>query len=149
MAVLRENPYGGFAFLVSLGGADPKGAAGGFSRVRGLERRVELLRYRAGNDPALTPRLVPGLAVNPVITFERGVIGDLELHEWMTTAVRGQPDRRDLRIDLQSEDLAGTVQSWLVLRALPPAFHGPTLDAMANEVAIVSLTVVAEGIEVE
>jgi phage tail-like protein len=150
MAIERDDPYGGFAFLVSLGGdaGDPGGPAAGFLRVSGLDRRVGLLRYRAGNDRSLAPRLVTGLAEPVQVVFERGVIGSLDLQQWVQTALDGQAERRDLTVDLLAEDLSSVVTSWRLRRALPTSLIGPTLDAMANEVAIEKLTVVAESLTV-
>lgn len=148
MAIQRDDPYAGFAFLVSLGG-DTSGPVAGFLRVTGLERRVEVLQYRAGNDRSLAPRLVPGLAAPVTVTFERGVIGSLDLHAWIQTTLDGHVERRDLGVDLLAEDLSTVVQSWRLRRALPTALTGPTLDAMANTIAVESLTVVAESMNVE
>lgn len=148
MAIERDDPYGGFAFLVSMGG-DSSGPAAGFLRVTGLDRRVELLRYRAGNDRSLAPRLIPGLAAPVTVTFERGVIGSLDLQQWIQTALAGQTERRDLSVELLAEDLSTVVTSWRLGRALPQSLAGPGLDAMANEVAIETLTVVAESLTVE
>lgn len=148
MAILRDDPYGGFAFLVALG-SDASGPAAGFQRVSGLDRQVELLAYRAGNDRTLAPRLVPGLSAPITVTFERGVIGSLDLQQWLQTALDGQVERRDLQVDLLAEDLSTVVTTWRLRRALPTAVAGPTLDAMANAVAIETLTVVAESMRVE
>jgi phage tail-like protein len=149
MATIRDDPYTGFAFLVSLGG-DSSGPAAGFARVSGLDREVELLTYRAGNDRSRTPRLVPGLAVNPTVTFERGIIGSLDLQEWVSAVTAtGGAAARDLVVDLLDDDLASPVYRWLVRGALPTALLGPTLDANHGAIAVETLVVRASSIRAE
>jgi phage tail-like protein len=147
VAIQRDDPYAGFAFVVAMGGGS-EGPAAGFRRVTGLERRIEVLTYRAGNDRSLAPRLLPGLAAPVTVSFERGVIGSLDLHQWIQTALDGQVERRDLVVDLLGEDLGTVVQSWRLRRALPISVSGPTLDATDNTVAIETLTVMAESLTV-
>lgn len=149
MATLRDDPYTGFAFLVSLDG-DSSGPAAGFSRVSGLHREVELLTYRAGNDRTSALRLIPGLARNPEVTFERGLIGSLDLHEWLSEVIdAGVGAARDLAVDLLDGDRSSPVYRWRIRGALPAALHGPTLDANRNAVAVETLVVRARSITVE
>lgn len=149
MPTLRDHPYAGFNFLVHLDGLDAGSVQAGFSRVSGLDNRVGLLRYRAGNDRSLAPRLYPGLALTPTVRLERGLIGDLGLYQWLETALDGKAERRDLRIDLLAEDRATIAQSWRLRGALPVALEGPVLDAGANEVAIETLVLVAESLSLD
>lgn len=149
MATYRDNPYGAYNFLVSLDGDDAGAARAGFTRVTGLDLRVELIRYRNGNDRSQTSRLIPGLAPNPVVALSRGIIGDLDLYTWVRAVADGQAQPRNVRIDLLSEDRSAVAQSWLLRRALPTALDGPDLDARSSEVAIETLVLVAEGIEIQ
>ena len=59
----RDNPYGAFNFLVSLGGAQGDGAegtiVGGFSDVSGLGIEVSYSEYRNGNEKVNTVRKMP------------------------------------------------------------------------------------------
>jgi phage tail-like protein len=149
VATFRDDPYTGFAFLVSLDG-DTSGTVAGFARVTGLDREVELLTYRAGNDRTSARRLVPGLAGTPTVTFERGLIGSLDLHEWVSAVIdTGTGAARDLAVDLLDGDLSTPVYRWLVRGALPTALHGPTLDANRSAIAVETLVVRATTITVE
>jgi hypothetical protein len=65
MAILSEQPYGGFNFLVSLDGLEADGPAAGFSRVSGLDRSVAMIPYRAGNAKTRSSMLIPGLVAPP------------------------------------------------------------------------------------
>jgi phage tail-like protein len=148
MATVRDDPYTGFAFLVSLGG-DSSGPAAGFSRVSGLDQEVELLTYRAGNDRTSASRLVPGLVVNPTLTLERGLVGSLDLQEWIRTVTNeGAAAARDLAVDLLGEDRS-PVYRWLVRGAVPTALRGPTLDANRSALAIETLVLRAVSVTAE
>lgn len=149
MAIIRDDPYTGFAFLVSLGG-DSTDPAAGFARVSGLDREVELLTYRAGNERTSASRLVPGLTVNPTVTLERGLIGSLDLQEWLSAVTgSGAGAARDLTVDLLDDDLASPVYRWRIRGALPTALRGPTLDANRSAIAIETLVVRAASITAE
>ena len=149
MPTFREHPYAGFNFLVHLGGLDAGTVQAGFSRISGLDNRLGLLRYRAGNDRSLAPRLYPGLVEVPTVRLERGLIGDLGLYEWLQRALGGEAERRDLRIDLVSEDRSAVAQSWRLHRALPVALEGPQLNALGNDVAIETLELTAERLSLD
>lgn len=147
MAVLRDDPYGGFCFTVALGDGDPTAAAAGFTEVSGLERRLGVLRYRAGDDRSLAPRLIPGLAEPVEVRLSRGVIGDLSLHQWLQAGLGGAVERRDVVVTLLSEDRGTVAQRWRLRRAWPVAMLGPGLDALAGAVAVETLVLAAEALE--
>ena len=149
MATFRNDPYAAFNFIVSGDGLDGASVQAGFAEISGLDRGVGLLRYRAGNDKTLRPRLYAGLGTPATVTLKRGVIGDLSLHPWLATSLGGNGEPRNLVIALQSEDRSAIAQSWKLRGALPVRIEGPALDAMANEVAIETLVLAVEAIEVE
>ena len=149
MAVLREHPYGRFNFLVDLGTGTTEGPDGGFQACSPIGMEIAVVEYRNGNDRTNAPRKLPGLTKVPDVTLKRGIIGSLALFEW-TKAVRdGTVDRRTVTIQLIAEDRSGAVLTWRLLRAFPVKFETGDLNAQANEVAIESLTLSAEGLELE
>jgi phage tail-like protein len=146
MPILRDTPYGAFAFQVTIDGFDRIG----FTEVSGLDQEVEVILYREGADP-LTPRLIPGLVKPARVTLKRGLAGDAGLQKWMdgVKAGAGLGLRRTVRVDLMSETRDAAVQSWRLIRALPVRLEGPHLDAGTSAVAIETLVLAAEAIEVE
>ncbi len=149
MPVFRERPYTAFNFLVSLEGFDAGSAQAGFSEISGLDREIEMLEYRAGNDRTGSAQLIPGRNKSVTVTLTRGLIGDATLHEWLTGVTNGSADRRNVRIELLAEDRSSVVQSWRLRNALPVAIHGPVLQAMGNDVAVERLVLMAEAMEIE
>ena len=73
MASLRDNPYGAFNYLVSLGGLQGDGSegtiVGGFSDVSGLGYEVSYSDYRNGNERVNTVRHVPNTFKNDEVTL--------------------------------------------------------------------------------
>src|SRR5947208_12315462 len=75
MPVARDDPYGRFNFLVSLGGSDPNLPAGGFAEVSGLGLEIAFAEYRNGNGRRKAVRKIPATHKVSDIVLKRGVIG--------------------------------------------------------------------------
>ena len=152
MAVLRDDPYGAFNFLVSIGGDQGDGSSGtivgGFAEVTGLAVTVEYAEYRNGNEKLSTPRKIPGLTRVHDVTLKRGLIGSLDLFTWLRSVSQGTPDPRDMTITLLDGERQPVV-TWRLRKAQPAAWSGPHLVASGNTIAMEELRVVCEGLEME
>lgn len=149
MSIERDRPYGRVNYLVSLGDVDDGSPAAGFSEVTGLGLEIEYVDYRSGNEKVNTPRKLPGLHRVGDITLRRGVIGSTDLFDWLSRVSRGEYEPRNVTITLLDES-GEAVVTWLVRRAQPKSWTGPTLDADgSDEVAIEELVLVAEGLSME
>ena len=151
MAMLRDNPYGAFNYLISLGGDQGDGAegtiVGGFSDVSGLGYEVAYSDYRNGNERVNTVRHVPNTFKNDEITLKRGVVGSVDLFKWLKTVADGTPDPRTITITLLDE-ARSAVAMFKVRKAQPKKWTGPTLAAKGGgEVAMEELHLVHEGVE--
>ena len=144
MAVQRDNPYLNFNFLVDIGVGDELG----FSEVDGLSGEIEVIEYREGADRVNSARKLPGLAKYPNVTLKRGIAGRTDLFEWWKAVRDGQVQRRNVTITLLDEQRQA-VYRWLLRNAWPVKIEGPSLHASANEVAIESLELAHEGLEIE
>jgi phage tail-like protein len=145
VAVRRDNPYGAFNFLVELG----DGAAAGFSEVSGLSIEMGVIRYREGSDKRNAVRKLPGLHKVSDVTLKRGIVGGLELYQWLRQAMLGMVERRTVVIHLMPEDLSGPVLSWKLVNAWPVKLtHGP-LVAAGDLVAVEELVLAADSLEIE
>ena len=152
MAVLREQtPYGAFNFIVALGGDQGTGdegqVVGGFSDVSGLGVDVSYSEYRNGNERVNTARKVPNTHKLDDVTLKRGLVGSIDLFNWLKTVRDGTADPRDVSITLLDE-ARNPVATWRLHRAQPKKWVGPTLAAKGGgEVAMEELHLVHEGIE--
>jgi phage tail-like protein len=152
VAVLRDDPYGAFNFLVSLGGGQGDGGpgtlVGGFAEVSGLGVSVEYIEYRNGNEKSSAPRKIAGLQKTGDVTLKRGVIGATDLFSWLKSVSDGTSDKRQVTITLLDEG-RNPVVTWRLRNALPAAWLGPRLEAKKGAVAIEELRLVCEGLEMD
>jgi phage tail-like protein len=149
MAVYRDDPYLRSNFLVTVTGIfeDGRSVRGSFSEVSGLEVEVTPVEYRNGADDN-TVRKLPGLKKCPNIVLKRGVMGDLGFWRWIKSVLDGQVQRADGTIVLLDESRQ-EVMRFNFRRGWPCTVSGPALSAAANEVAIETLEICLEGLEVE
>ena len=78
--------------------------------------------------------------------LRRGFAGDASLFEWWNELVQGNLSRKNVAIVLLDEQQRD-VARWLVRRAWPSKLVGPNLRGLGNEVAIETLELSHEGIE--
>jgi phage tail-like protein len=151
MPTQRDNPYGAFNFLVSLGGDQGSGdegqVVGGFSDVSGLGFEVQYAEYRNGNEKVNTVRKVQNSFKVEDVVLKRGLLGSPDLYSWLKAVRDGDVDPRVVTITLLDE-ARNAVATWKLQRAQPKKWTGPTLAAKGGtEVAMEELTLVHEGIE--
>ena len=150
MAVLRDHPYAQFNFLVDLGAGDTESPEAGFQECSAIGMSIEVIEYRNGNDKVNGVRKLPGLARAGDVTLKRGVIGSLNLYKWIDQVRNGDPGgRRNVLIQLRSEDHTQVVLTWRLLGAFPVKLSCGPLDAKGTDVAIEELTLAYERLELE
>ena len=150
MAVLRERPYARFNFLVDLGTGDTAGPEAGFQECGGISMGVDVIEYRNGNDKENHPRKLTGLARVSDVTLKRGIIGSLNLYQWLDQIRNGDAAGfRTVVIQLQNEDRTAIVQTWKLLRARIVKHTSGPLNAKGTDVAMEELTLAYERLEIE
>ena len=147
MATFREDPYPQYNFLVDFG-LPPDEPVGSFSEVSGLGVEIEPIEYRNGSED-ITVRKLPGLKKFPNVVLKRGIIGHLGAWEWIKAAMDGNRDVRNVVIELLDESRQSAVLRFKLTNAWPVKWEGPSLNATTNEVAIETLELCHEGLEVE
>ena len=122
-----------------------------FSEVSGLTMEAEAIEYRGGTDRTLTARKIPGLLKYGNITFKRGVApadSGNGLFEWYNSIQAGTVQRRPVTVSLLDE-ARDPVMTWKIKDAWPVKIEGPGLNATGNEIAIETMELAHEGIEVQ
>lgn len=138
-----EYPLPVFHFSVSFGGK-----RSGFTEVTGLTQENQAIEYRDGEFREYSSIKMPGLRKFSNITLKRGVVkSDNDFIEWLNTISLNKVQRRDLTISLLNEKHEDVV-TWHVMNAFPVKVEGPQLKASGNEVAIESIEIAHEGLEV-
>jgi phage tail-like protein len=144
MAFERKDPFGGYNFAVEMDGITRMG----FKQCSGLDTTSDATKYREGTDATLTQRQIPGLVSYSNISLQRGITDDRALWDWRDSIASGSPVRRTISIILR--DAAGNEKiRWNVKNCWPTKWSGPSLDATTDALAIESLELAHEGIEVQ
>jgi phage tail-like protein len=150
MAVQRDRPYTQFNFLVDLGDGVTDGPRAGFEEVSGIGIEVNVIEYRNGNARENSVIKLAGLAKYPDVTFKRGIIGSLDLYQWIDQIRNGgQAALRNVTVQLQNEDHTEIVQTWKLLRARIVKHVSGPLNARGNDVAIEEMVLAYERLELE
>ena len=137
-------PLPTFHFTVEWGGKRI-----GFSEVSGLTQENQAIEYRDGSFPEFSSIKMPGIRKFSNITAKRGIgKADNDFFKWMSTVKLNTVERRDLVISLLNEEHQ-PVMVWKVHNAFPVKLEGPGLKASANEVAIESIEIAHEGLELQ
>jgi phage tail-like protein len=150
MAVMRDRPYVQFNFLVDLGDNNTEGPAAGFQEVSGIGMEVTVAEYRNGNDKDLSARKITGLNKQSDVTLKRGVIGSLNLYQWLDQIRNGDQNAlRTVTITLHNEAHSEAVQVWRLLRARIIKHTSGPLNAKGTDVAMEELVLAYERLEME
>src|SRR5258707_14497561 len=113
MATLRERPYVQFNFLVDLQTGNTNGPEAGFQEVSGIGMEVTVSEYRTGNSRENSVMKINGLNKSTDVTMKRGVIGSLDLYQWLGQICKGdQKALRTVTNPVQDEDHTDVVPAW-------------------------------------
>jgi phage tail-like protein len=149
MAVLRDDPYGAFNFLLEIAGIVDAGTTSAqFAEVSGLAAEIAVIEYRTGGDRVNAVRKLPGLVKYPNIVLKRGVSGDLRLWRWTQQTIQGTVQRLNGSI-VMLDEARNPVVRFTFRRGWPCRYEGPSFSAKGNEVAIETLEICHEGLEIE
>lgn len=140
---MATYPLPKFHFLVEWGGVRI-----GFTEVTGLDMQVEAIEYREGNSPEYHKLKIPGMHKFSNITLKRGTIqGDSDFYRWINTINLTVAERRDIVISLLNESHS-PVMTWKAKNAFPVKVQASDLKSDGNEVAIESIEIAHEGLNI-
>ncbi|MGD9081398.1 MAG: phage tail protein [Desulfobacterales bacterium] len=139
----RNDPYNAFNFLVEIDGV----TVAGFSECSGLTTETDIVEYRNG-DEEITVRKLPGLRKYTNIALKRGYTDSKELWDWRKKVIDGLTERKPGSITLLDE-ARNPALTWNFREGWPSKWEGPTFNAKNNEVAIETLEIAVEGLELE
>ena len=140
----EQYPLPVFHFRVEWGGTRI-----GFSEVSGLTQENQAIEYRDGSFLEYSSIKMPGLRKFSNVTLKRGIVkADNDFFRWLSSIKLNQVERRDVTISLLNEE-HNPVMVWKILRAFTVKVEGPGLKASGNEVAIESIELAHEGLELQ
>lgn len=138
----RKDPYAAFNFIVDIDGMKAV-----FSECSGLSTDTDPIEYRTG-EADNTVSKIPGLKKFANISLKKGMTQDLALWEWRKTVLDGLTERKSGSITLLNE-AREPVLRWNFKEGWPNKWEGPAMKATGNEVAIVTLEIAHEGLDLE
>ncbi len=139
----RRDPFRSFNFAVEIDGL----ARAGFRECSGLDASQDPIEYREGTE-GLTMRKLPGLNKYSNITLKWGMTDDHELWDWRKKAMTGKVERKNGSIVLL-DDTGAEKMRWNFREAWPTKWTGPSFNATGNEVAIETLEIAHEGLDLQ
>jgi phage tail-like protein len=140
----RNDPYRGFNFRIEIVGTSEAVAA--FREVSGLTNTIDPVEYRVGNSHDLHVKKLFGLRKAANVVLRRGITQNGELWAWYRQIVNGVEDRRNGSIVMLDEQYADVLR-WNFYEAWPCKWEGPTFNATTNEVAMESVELCVEKLE--
>jgi phage tail-like protein len=150
MATLRDRPYVQFNFLVDLGDGNTDGPQAGFQECSNIGMEVNVAEYRNGNEKENSVRKITGLNKATDVTLKRGVIGSLNLYQWLDDIRNGNQNAlRNVVVHLQNEDHTAVVITWKLMRARIIKHVSGPMNAKGTDVAMEELTLAYERLEME
>ncbi len=136
------DPYRAYNFKLDIAGV----TEGHFTQCTGLGMRITPIKYReAGNRQVI--RHIPGQVEYAEVTLRYGLTQSKELWDWMVKAAQGQVERKNVSIIMLDSQGVNEVMRWNLVDAWPVAWRGAPLDALSQEIAIESLTLVYDSLE--
>lgn len=140
----RDDPYRAYNFRVEIDGT----SVAGFRECSGLSFTTDPVEYREGTDVALSPRKLIGLRKFANIQLRRGFTKDESLWSWYRSVVNGVEDRRNGSIVLQDEQHHDVLR-WEFERGWITRWEGPSFNATSNDVAIETVEIAVERVELQ
>jgi phage tail-like protein len=138
----RDDPYAQFNFVIEIAGLK----LGGFSEASGLSADTNIIEYRDGNEKQGTTRKLPGLMKYSNIVLKRGWTKDKALWDWRKKVIDGKTERAHGSIILQNEARQEALR-WNFREGWPSKWDGPALNGKTSEVAVETLEIAHEGLE--
>jgi phage tail-like protein len=136
------DPYRRYNFKLQIQGV----TEGHFTAVGGLEVEVQPIRYREGGASQVV-HVIPGRVEYGDVELRYGLTASQELWTWLQSAVKGTVERKNVSIIMLDSAGAQEVCRWDLTNAWPSRWRGAPLDAMSQEVAIESMTLVCETLQ--
>jgi len=140
----RVDPYRAYNYRLEIDGTS--GAVAGFREVSGLSFTTDPVEYREGNDPTRHVRKLYGMPKYANLVLRRGMTQNQELWAWYRNVVNGVEDRRNGAIVLR-DDQQQDVMRWNWTSGWLCKWEGPSFNATTNEVAVESLEIAVEFVE--
>lgn len=138
------QPYRNFNFVVEIDGVE----RAAFSEAILPTAEIDVVEYREGADKTSVSRKLPGRLRLGNLVLRRGIADDLTLWQWFAKVADGELDSRKVAVILLDASRQ-PVRRWTLFDAWIAKVEGPALNSTGNEVAIETLELTCERLQVE
>lgn len=143
MSQAAPYPMVSFRYSVTIDNTET-----GFSEVSGLSLEYEVIKYRDGKNAQLGEMKMPGRPKVSDVTLKKGIFSaDNKFYEWIMKCHQ-KLERKDISVNLLDEE-GKPKMIWKLLKAWPTKIEGPSFKGDSNEVAIESITLAYEEMQIE
>ncbi|NPE65219.1 phage tail protein, partial [Dickeya dadantii] len=119
-----------------------------FQEITGLDIEAQIIEYRAGNSPVFSTIKMPGIIKSGNVTLKKGIfVKDNNFYDWFSKIKMNTIARTAVTINLLDES-GSPAMTWKLKNAWPTKVSGTDLKSDGNEVAIETIELAHEGLEV-
>lgn len=119
-----------------------------FQEVSGLDVQSEEIKYRKGDSNVFSPVKMPGLKKYSNVTMKKGIFkGDNKFWDWFKQISMNTIARKTVIISLLDEG-GKPAMVWTLSNAWPTKITGTDMKSEGNEVAIETIEIAHEGLEI-
>lgn len=145
--IKKSYPIPVFYYRVEIDDMPPMA----FSEVSGLSIEVETITYKDGLSYKQGAKHMPGMGTPVNLTLQKGIVkGDSALFDWINSIQLNAVQKRNITISLlnMEGEEGSPLVSWHVTDAFPTKLDVPSFNASSNEVAIESMSLMANGLTI-
>lgn len=149
MAIRRDRPHSQFNFQVTIKAGGKTVASGGFERVSGLVAKKQPSPAPKRGGTAAKKQIVKITGINKAsdVTLKRGIVGGTSaLNQWLDD-VRDGKKRWEIVVTAKSDVGAVPRLKWRLKRARIIKHTSGPFNAKSNEVAIETMVISGEGLD--
>ncbi len=143
-AGVPQDPYRAYNFKFEFQGS----VQAHFVKVEGLGLKLERILYRAGGEHAQV-RAIPGRVEYTPVTLRYGLTDSTTMVDWLFEAAEGRVRRENVSIAMLDDSGSSEVRRWNLIGAWPCELQTAALDALGNEIAIETLTLAYDRLELD
>lgn len=136
-------PLPKFYFSVEIGTLNAN-----FQEVSGLDVEAQVIEYRHGDSKEFSTIKMPGIKKYGNVTLKKGIFkGDNKFWDWFNAIKMNTIERQTVTIKLLDEGGTPTM-TWTLANAWPTKITGTDLKSDGNEVAVETLEIAHEKLEI-
>lgn len=143
MSLSSPNPYASHNFQVEFLGIQHAT----FTECILPVASIEVIEYRQGADAANNVHKLPGLVKYGNLVLKRGLASSMAIWDWFSTFVAGAGAPQTVKVILL-DSARNPVIAWEFSNAWPVKYESPPLSGKANVLAIETLELAVDGMQI-